>query len=40
MVSGFDVTADPIPVTSDVGLLLFIALIAILGVWLLATRRV
>jgi hypothetical protein len=39
IVSGFDVTADPIPVTSEVGLLLFIALIAILGVWLLWVRR-
>ena len=39
IISGFDVTADPIPVTSDVGLLLFIALIAILGVWLLWVRR-
>ncbi len=39
IVSGFDVIADPIPVTSEVGLLLFIALIALLGVWLLWMRR-
>jgi len=39
IVSGFDVTADPIPVMSEVGLLLFIALVAILGVWLLWVRR-
>lgn len=40
IVSGFDVTADPIPVASNLGLLLFIALIASLGSWLLSTRRV
>jgi hypothetical protein len=39
IVSGFDVTADPIPVTSDLGLFVFIALIALLGVWLLWVRR-
>jgi hypothetical protein len=38
--SGFDVTADPIPVTSGLGLFLLIALIALLGIWVLATRRV
>jgi hypothetical protein len=37
--SGFDVTADPIPMASDVGLCVFIALIALLGVWLLWMRR-
>jgi hypothetical protein len=40
IVSGFDVTADPIPTASGLGLLLFIALIASLGSWLLSTRRV
>ena len=39
IVSGFDVTADPIPVMSDLGLCVFIALIALLGVWLLWVRR-
>ena len=39
IVSGFDVTADPIPVMSDLGLLVLVTLIALLGVWLLATRR-
>jgi CARDB len=38
--SGFDVLADPIPAMSDLGLLVLVALIALLGVWLLATRRV
>ena len=37
---GFGVTADPIPVALDLGLFVFIALIAILGVWLLSIRRV
>jgi hypothetical protein len=40
VVPGFQVTADPIPVASEAGLLVLMALIALLGVWLLATRRV
>jgi hypothetical protein len=39
IVSGFDVTADPIPLTSDLGLFVFMALIAPLGVWLLWVWR-
>jgi hypothetical protein len=37
--SGFQVVGEPIPTLSGLGLLLLIALIALLGVWLLATRR-
>jgi len=40
VVPGFQVTADPIPVLSDLGLLVLVALIAVLGVWVLATWRV
>jgi len=40
IVPGFQVTADPIPALSDLGLLMLVALIALLGVWVLATRRV
>ena len=40
VVSGFQVTADPIPAASSTGLLMLGALIGLIGVWLLATRRV
>jgi IPTL-CTERM motif len=33
------VLADPIPAMSDLGLLVLVALIALLGVWMLATRK-
>jgi hypothetical protein len=34
------VGADPIPAASNLGLCMFIALIALLGIWLLSIRRV
>jgi hypothetical protein len=38
--SGFQVLGEPIPAASGLGLLLFIALIALLGAWVLSTTRV
>jgi hypothetical protein len=38
--SGFQVVGEPIPTVSGLGLLLFIALIALLGAWVLSTTRV
>jgi hypothetical protein len=38
--SGFQVVGEPIPAVSGPGFLVFIALIAWLGVWLLSTKRV
>jgi len=40
VVSGFQVLGEAIPAMSPLGLFVLIALIALLGVWLLATRRV
>jgi hypothetical protein len=37
--SGFDVLADAIPVLSGSGLLALVGLIAVIGLWFLATRR-
>jgi hypothetical protein len=37
--SGFDVGADPIPIASRAGWLILVALVALLGVWLLWMRR-
>ena len=39
VVSGFQASAGPIPVLSVAGLLVLIALIALLSAWALATRR-
>ena len=39
IVSGFDVTADPIPVVPRAGWPMLVALIALFGVWLLSGRR-
>jgi hypothetical protein len=38
-VSGFQVTADPIPVMSHLGLLALAALTAVAGLWALAMRK-